>query len=179
MNRMLTRMRAANRSPDSIVIMGVSGSGKTVVGRLLAARLGWAFHDADDFHPAENVRKMEAGMPLDDSDREPWLTRLAAVLDTASGGPPLVLACSALKRRYRQRLGLPHPARRLVSLTGPADLLRKRIEQRAGHFMPATLLDSQLATLEPPAAAELPIVIDISAAPEALVERIMAALGLP
>jgi gluconokinase len=179
MNRMLARMRPANRPPDAIIIMGVSGSGKTVVGRLLAARLGWAFHDADDFHPAENVRKMEAGQPLTDTDREPWLGRLAALLDTASRDTPLVLACSALKRSYRQRLGLPHPARRLVSLTGPADLLRKRIEQRAGHFMPAALLDSQLATLEPPAAAELPIVIDVSAAPEALAERITAALGLP
>jgi gluconokinase len=166
-------------SPTAIVIMGVSGSGKTVVGHLLAARLGWAFHDADDFHPVENVRRMKSGQPLTDADREPWLTRLAALLDTAAEGTPLVLACSALKRSYRQRLGLPHPGRRLVSLVGPADLLRKRIEQRAGHFMPATLLDSQLATLEPPAAAERPIEIDVAAAPEALVERITAALRLP
>jgi gluconokinase len=159
-------------SPTAIVIMGVSGSGKTVVGHLLAARLGWAFHDADDFHPVENVRRMKSGQPLTDADREPWLTRLAALLDTAAEGTPLV-------RSYRQRLGLPHPGRRLVSLVGPADLLRKRIEQRAGHFMPATLLDSQLATLEPPAAAERPIEIDVAAAPEALVERITAALRLP
>lgn len=166
--------------PAAIVLMGVSGSGKTEVGKRLAIRLGWRFLDADDFHPPENVRKMASGIPLDDADREPWLARLASELaDAIDRGQPVVLACSALKRAYRQRLGLPDLAVRLVQLDGPRELLLKRVEQRAGHFMPATLLDSQLATLEPPAAAESPIVIDASAPPEAIVGRITAALGLP
>jgi carbohydrate kinase (thermoresistant glucokinase family) len=166
--------------PAAIVVMGVSGSGKTVVGRRLAKRLGWRFLDADDVHPAANVQKMASGVPLDDADREPWLARLASELaDAIARGQPVVLACSALKRAYRGQLGLPDPAIRLVHLDGPREVLRKRAEQRAGHFMPATLLDSQLATLEPPGAAESPIVIDVSAPPEAIVEQITAALRLP
>jgi len=172
--------RPAAPLPAAIVVMGVSGAGKTVVGRGLADRLGWAFHDADEFHPAANVAKMRAGQPLTDADRMPWLERLAAMLAAAvAGGPPAVLACSALARRHREALGL-HAARiRLVHLTGPPAVIRQRIEQRAGHFMPATLLDSQLAALEPPQAAESPILIDVSAEPEEIVGRIMAALGLP
>jgi len=166
--------------PAAIVVMGVSGAGKTVVGRGLADRLAWAFHDADEFHPPANVAKMRAGQPLTDADREPWLERLAAVLAAAvAGGPPLVLACSALARRHRDALGLPAARIRLVHLTGPPAVIRQRIEQRAGHFMPATLLDSQLAALEPPPAAETPIVVDVSAEPEEIVGRITAALGLP
>jgi len=166
--------------PAAIVVMGVSGVGKTVVGRGLADQLGWAFHDADEFHPAANVAKMRSGVPLTDVDRQPWLDRLAALLaDATDGGPPLVLACSALASRHRAALGLPRARIRLVHLTGPADVIRKRIEQRAGHFMPATLLDSQLAALEPPQAAETPIVVDVSAEPEEIVRRITAALGLP
>ena len=164
----------------AIVVMGVSGSGKSHVGRLLAERLGWAFADADDFHPAANVAKMRSGVPLDDADRGPWLAALAGLLQAAlADGQPLVLACSALKRAYRERLGLPQPGIRLVLLTGPAELLRKRIEQRAGHFMPATLLDSQLATLEPPCEDERPLVIDVSESAENVVGRLTAALGLP
>lgn len=164
----------------AIVLMGVSGSGKTVIGRLLAERLGWAFRDADEFHPEANVAKMRAGNPLDDADRGPWLDALAAVLRAAvAGGPPLVLACSALKRAHRVRLGLPAAGVRLVHLAGSPEVIRKRIEQRAGHFMPASLLDSQLAALEPPGADEHAIVVDVSPAQEAIVQRIMAALGLP
>ena len=164
----------------AIVVMGVSGSGKSHVGRLLAERLGWAFADADDFHPAANVAKMRSGVPLDDADRGPWLAALAGLLQAArADGQPLVLACSALKRAYRHRLGLPQPGIRLVHLTGPAVVLRKRIEQRAGHFMPATLLDSQLATLEPPSEDERPLVVDVSESAENVVGRLTAALGLP
>lgn len=171
---------ATSFHPGAIVVMGVCGSGKSVVGRMLAGRLGWRFLDADDFHPAENLRKMESGIPLADADREPWLDRLAAEVSNAmAGGPPLVLACSALRRAYRTRLGLPHAGIRLVHLDGAPALLRKRVEQRAGHFMPAALLDSQLAILEPPAADESPIVVDVSADPEAIVRGITAALGLP
>ena len=166
--------------PAAIVVMGVSGSGKTEIGRRLAERLGWVFRDADEFHPAKNVAKMRAGIPLDDDDRGPWLEALAAVLDTATcAGPPLVLACSALKRSYRARLGLPHDRIRLVELDGSPELIRKRIEQRAGHFMPAALLDSQIALLEPPGPEERPIVVDVAAEPDAIVRRVTAALGLP
>ena len=166
--------------PAAIVIMGVSGSGKTEIGRRLAGRLGWAFRDADDFHPAENVAKMRAGIPLDDGDRAPWLATLSALLAEAIAvGPPLVLACSALKRRHRCRLGLPTAGIRLVHLDGPPGLIRKRIEQRAGHFMPAALLDSQLLALERPGPDENAIVVDVSSEPDAIVRAITAALGLP
>ena len=165
-------------SPAAIVIMGVSGCGKTEIGRRLAERLGWTFRDADEFHPAENIAKMRAGVPLVDADREPWLAALAAVLERAvTGGPPLVLACSALKRGHRTRLGLPRDAIRLVHLDGPPELIRKRIEQRAGHFMPATLLDSQLGSLEPPGPDEHAIVVDVSPEPDAILRSIEAALG--
>jgi gluconokinase len=166
--------------PTAIIVMGVSGSGKTEIGRRLAERLGWAFRDADEFHPAKNVAKMRAGIPLDDGDRGPWLEALAVVLDTAtSAGPPLVLACSALKRSHRERLGLPHDRMRLVQLDGAPELIRKRIEQRAGHFMPAALLDSQLSALERPGPDEDAIVVDVSSEPDAIVRRVTAALGLP
>jgi gluconokinase len=166
--------------PAAIVVMGVSGCGKTKIGRTLAMRLGWTFRDADELHPAGNVAKMRAGIPLDDADRNPWLTTLAGVLDEAvASGPPLVLACSALKRRYRTRLGLPAERIRLVHLDGATELIRKRIEQRAGHFMPATLLDSQLEALERPGPDEDAIVIDVSSEPDAIVREVMAALGLP
>jgi gluconokinase len=170
----------ADQLPAAIVVMGVSGAGKTVVGRRLADRLGWEFHDADGFHPAANVAKMRAGTPLTDADRQPWLERLAAFLSAAvAGSPPVVLACSALARRHREALGLPNARIRLVHLSGTPEVIRSRLVQRAGHFMPATLLDSQLAALEPPQAAETPIVIDVSGEPEEIVGRIAAALGLP
>jgi carbohydrate kinase (thermoresistant glucokinase family) len=176
---MLEPMPAAS-SPAAIVIMGVSGSGKTEIGRRLAERLGWAFRDADEFHPAENIAKMRAGVPLVDADREPWLAALAAVLQrVVTEGPPLVLACSALKWGHRTRLGLPRTPIRLVHLDGPPGVIRRRIEQRAGHFMPATLLDSQLAALERPGPDENAIVVDVSPEPDAIVQAIAAALGLP
>lgn len=176
---MLSPMAAPHR-PAAIVLMGVSGSGKTEIGRRLAQRLGWAFRDADEFHPTANVAKMRAGIPLDDRDREPWLASLAAVLrEAVAGRPQLVLACSALKRAHRGRLGLPAAGVRLVHLHGEPDVIRKRIEQRAGHFMPASLLDSQLQALEPPGADEDAIVVDVSSEPDGIVRQIMAALGLP
>ena len=164
-------------APRAVVVMGVCGAGKTEIGRRLADVLGWTFRDADDFHPPANVAKMRAGTPLVDADRWPWLDALAVVLrDAVSGGTPTVLACSALARRYRDRLGLPTPRIRLVHLADPSGLIRKRIEQRAGHFMPAALLDSQLALLEPPAPDERPIVVDVAAAPESIVRAIVAGL---
>ncbi len=161
-----------------VVVMGVSGSGKTVVGRILADRLGWDFRDADAFHPPANVERMSRGIPLTDAERWPWLNALHDVI-TASintdGG--LVLACSALARRYRERMGIGRNGVRLVFLDGPASLIRARIEARRDHFMPATLLDSQLAVLEKPTPDERPLVVGIEAAPEQIAARIAAALG--
>jgi len=157
--------------------MGVCGAGKTEIGRRLAEALRWPFLDADDFHPPANVEKMRVGTPLTDADRWPWLDALAAVLhEAAAGRGNTVLACSALARRYRDRLGLPHPLIRLVHLDDAGDVIRRRIEQRAGHFMPAALLDSQLALLERPDANERPIVVDVASEPAAIVNSILAAL---
>jgi len=164
--------------PTVVVLMGVSGCGKTEVGRQLAARLGWRFCDADDFHPAANVERMRAGIPLTDADRLPWLDVLAAVVRGGlAEGDGLVLACSALARRYRERLGLPHPAVLLVHLDGPAAVIRSRLEARAGHFMPPALLESQCAALERPGPDERPLTVDIAEDPDAIVRRIVGELG--
>jgi gluconokinase len=163
--------------PRAVVVMGVCGAGKTEIGRRLAAALHWTFLDADDFHPPTNVAKMRAGTPLTDADRWPWLDALAAVLrDAAAGQGNTVLACSALARRYRDRLGLPHPLIRLVHLDDAGGVIRQRMEQRAGHFMPTALLDSQLALLERPAVDENPIVVDVAREPDAIVSSVLAAL---
>jgi gluconokinase len=170
------------RSPFRVVlVMGVSGSGKTVVGRLLAAAIGWTFRDADDLHPPENVARMRSGQPLTDADREPWLRSLAAVVDAAlaTTGPGLVLAWSALKRTYRDRLRVADPRVKLVHLSGPETILRERISARVGHYMPASLLTSQLATLEPPEADERALVIDVIDPPETLAARILEELAPP
>ena len=162
-----------------VVVMGVSGIGKTVVGRALADRLDWTFRDADTFHPPENVERMSRGIALTDSERWPWLDALAeqisSVLDGGMNGG-LVLACSALARRYRDRMGLGREGVRLVSLDGPPELIRARIAARRDHFMPATLLDSQLAALERPTPDERPIVVRIDAPPEAIAAEIVTAL---
>lgn len=148
----------------SVVVMGVSGSGKTTMGELLAARLGVPFVDGDDLHPAANVEKMRSGHPLTDEDREPWLDVIGARLAES----PVVIACSALKRVYRDRLRTAAPRLRLVYLRGSAGLLRHRMERRVGHYMPPRLLESQLATLEPPEDDERPIVLDVTGDPDAL-----------
>lgn len=141
--------------------MGVSGSGKSTVGALLAARLGVPFVDGDALHPASNVAKMAAGIPLDDDDRAPWLDAVGARL--AQGG--VVVACSALRRAYRDRLRDAAPAARFVLLHGNRDLLASRIAERVGHFMPAALLASQLAILELPTPGEEVRVYDIALPP--------------
>ncbi|MFM8734555.1 MAG: gluconokinase [Pirellulales bacterium] len=165
-------------SPRALVVMGVCGAGKTEIGRRLADALQWTFRDADDFHPPANVAKMRSGTPLNDADRWPWLDALAAVLqDAVTGGGTTVLACSALARRYRDRLGLPHPLVRLVHLDDAGGVIRQRLERRAGHFMPSGLLDSQLAVLERPTADERPIVVDVASEPEAIVRSILESLG--
>ncbi|QDA61447.1 gluconokinase [Hymenobacter jejuensis] len=133
------------------IVMGVSGSGKTTVGRLLASQLTLPFHDADDFHSAANVAKMRAGTPLTDADRQGWLADLADGITTWERAGGAVLACSALKESYRRTLqaGAQNPLR-WVFLDGSVELLRSRLQARKGHYMGAALLDSQLATLEPP-----------------------------
>ena len=154
-----------------VVVMGVSGCGKSTLGRALAAALATRFVDADDLHPAENIAKMAAGQPLDDADRAPWLDRCAAAL--AAG--PVVLACSALKRRYRDRLRVAAPDLRLIHLAAPQSLLAERLVARSGHFMPAGLLPSQFAALEAPE-GEGALVLDAMAPPEAQLAAALRAL---
>ena len=164
--------------PDVIIVMGVAGSGKTVIGRLLAEALHAEFVDADDFHPPENVAMMREGVPLDDAARGPWLDRLAGLIETAiQKHRRMVLACSALRRSYRLRLGVGRPEVRLVHLEGDESLLRERLEQRTGHFMPASLLASQCALLERPTDDERPIRVDIAPPPDTLLRHIITALG--
>ena len=161
--------------PVVVVVMGVAGSGKTTVGQRLADALGAAFEEGDDYHPAANVEKMRGGVPLTDADRAPWLRRLAAGIDLwRDQGRRTVLACSALKESYREVLiGGRHDVA-LVHLTGPEALIRMRLEARVGHYMPAQLLASQLASLEPPGDA---ITVDVAPAPERIVEAILGRLG--
>ena len=157
-----------------ILLMGVAGAGKTTVGEALAASLGWTFRDADADHPKENVAKMARGEPLDDADRRPWLERLRARIDAAlASGEGLVLACSALKERYRVLLGTGRPEVETVFLDAPAEVLAERLRARAGHFFPESLLASQLQTLEPPHDA---LVVDATQPVEAIVAEIRNAL---
>jgi gluconokinase len=159
-----------------ILLMGVSGAGKTAVGRRLAERLGWTFHDGDDLHPPANVRKMAAGQPLDDDDRRPWLDAIrAAIAAEEAGGRDAIFACSALKEAYRRRLTAGTRDVRIVYLRGAPALIEERLRNRRGHFFDARLLPSQLATLEEPADA---VVVDVGAALEVVVSRVIRALGL-
>jgi gluconokinase len=152
-----------------IVVMGVSGSGKSSFGAALAQALALPFADADAFHPAANIRKMQAGTPLTDEDRWPWLDALGAWLAAQPGGG--VVACSALRRAYRDRLRAAAPGLRLVHLEGAPALITARQAARPGHFMPPTLMDSQFATLEPPAPDEDALVLDVALPLERLVPK--------
>jgi gluconokinase len=153
-----------------LILMGVSGSGKTTVGRLLAHDLGWPFVDADDYHPPANVEKMRRGEALTDADRAPWLDALHEVIAAiARDGRSAVLACSALKQAYRDRLVDGIAGVRFVYLRGDASLIRLRLARRSGHFMPVALLQSQVDTLEEPVDA---LAIDIDAAPQEIAARI-------
>jgi gluconokinase len=158
-----------------LVLMGVSGSGKTTVGKVLAQSLGWTFVDADDYHPAANVAKMHQGIPLTDDDRRPWLQALRRVVDEAcTRGENLVLACSALKHAYQEYLHAD-PCVHYVYLSGSEELIQQRIAARKGHFMDPHLLHSQFETLEPPADA---IQVDITPSPEVIAAEIRHKLGL-
>ncbi|GAA1685506.1 gluconokinase [Microcella alkalica] len=164
--------------PDrpSLVLMGVSAAGKTVVGRDAAARAGVVFLDADDLHPASNVAKMAAGHPLDDADRAPWLD---AVGEALRDHRPCVMACSALKRSYRARLRELAPGTLFALLDVPRPVLEQRLSTREGHYMPATLLDSQLATLESPAPGELVTMLDGERSIPQLAQEVADLLAVP
>ena len=156
--------------------MGVSGSGKSTVGRALAGRLGWDFAEGDDLHPPENIAKMAAGTPLTDDDRRPWLERIAAwIRDERAHGRNGVVTCSALKREYRGILAVDGV--RFVYLRGSVGLLEQRLKRRTGHFMSARLLGSQLQTLEEPAEDEDALPLDVGRTPDELVDEIVAWLG--
>ncbi|HEV7458867.1 MAG TPA: gluconokinase [Roseococcus sp.] len=150
-----------------LLVMGVSGSGKSSFGAALAEALALPFADADAFHPPANIAKMQAGTPLTDEDRWPWLDALGAWLAARPG----VVACSALKRAYRDRLRDAAPGLRLIYLEGAPDLIAARQAARPGHFMPASLMASQFATLEPPGADENPLVLDVAEPVERLVAQ--------
>ena len=159
-----------------IVLMGVTGSGKTTVGEQLAQQLGWAYYDADDFHPAANVHKMASGTPLTDEDRWPWLETLSAAIGQwlrAEQGA--ILGCSALKQSYRDILARGRPGVQIVHLKGPKALIAQRLETRQHRYMPASLLDSQFTTLEEPHDA---LSVDIGPSPAAIAATICTALQL-
>ena len=161
--------------PSVLVVIGVSGSGKTTVAALLAGRLRWDFEDADDLHPAANVAKMHAGIPLTDADRWPWLHAVAGWIDaTRAAGRHGVVACSALKRRYRDIIIGDRPDVQLVHLKGDQNLIRTRLACRHGHFMPAGLLESQFEALEEPTADERPIVVSIDRRPREIVDELLS-----
>jgi carbohydrate kinase (thermoresistant glucokinase family) len=160
-----------------VILMGVAGAGKTTVGELLAQRLGARFIEGDSFHPAENVAKMRAAVPLTDADRMPWLRAIAAEIGRClQAGEGAVIACSALKRAYREILVGGRREVRVVYLEGSRDLIQERLDKRRGHYMPPSLLPSQFAALEEPSADEAPIDVDVSRTPEQIVAAILTAL---
>jgi gluconokinase len=163
-----------------LILAGVSGSGKTTVGTVIAQRLHWRFADADEFHPAANIEKMRAGIPLTDEDRWPWLQAIGAWMDArAADGESAVIACSALRRRYRDMLLRGRPAARIVVLTADPALLARRVTARPGHFFPGRLLGSQLATLEPPRPDEPAVTAVRADQPAGAVADAIMALLLP
>jgi gluconokinase len=160
-----------------VVLFGVSGAGKTTLGRLLAAELGWQFYDGDDFHPAPNIQKMRRSIPLDDADRAPWLETLRALINKCiDSGENAVLACSALKESYRRVLTVDPDQVKLVYLKADYALLEERLKNRRGHFMRPELLNSQFAALEEPQGNAT--VVEVDQSPAKIVDRIRAALNL-
>jgi gluconokinase len=174
-------VQPAGRAPDPlpavVIVMGVSGCGKSTVGTLLAGRLRWEFEDGDWFHPAANVDKMHRGIPLTDDDRAPWLRAIRAWIDrTSDAGRHAVIACSALKRAYRDVLIGDRARTRLVFLKGSEELIARRIATRHEHFMPPSLLHSQFVALEEPGPDENPIVVSIEPRPNEIVALILSTL---
>jgi ribose 5-phosphate isomerase A len=174
----LDSARAHPGGPPILVIMGVSGTGKSTVAQELAARLGWAFEEGDQLHPEANVAKMHAGIPLTDADRQPWLERVAAWIDgQRAKKQPGIVTCSALKRAYRQIIIGDRPEVRLVYLRGSKDVIAKHLAGRRGHFMPPSLLQSQIDTLEEPGPDEDPLTIDVGSPAGQLAGEIIQVLG--
>jgi gluconokinase len=162
----------------SVVVMGVTGSGKTTVATEVARRLGWEFTEGDDHHPPANVEKMRAGTPLDDDDRRPWLRELAAWIGAHEAeGRSCVLTCSALKRRYRDLLRDGHPSVWFAHVSGPQELITERVTARQGHYMPPSLVPSQFATLEPLGDDEPGRLVPASGSPEQVVDDLLADLA--
>ncbi|MBF6050677.1 gluconokinase [Streptomyces eurocidicus] len=162
-------------APRVVAVMGVSGTGKTTIGPLVAAALGVPYAEGDDFHPAANIAKMSSGTPLDDADRAPWLDAIGAWAHGRAGLGGVV-SCSALKRAYRDRLRAAAPGIVFLHLTGDRELIAERMAARKGHFMTGRLLDSQFATLEPLDADEAGVAVDVTPGPEAIAERATTAL---
>ncbi|OII60465.1 gluconate kinase [Streptomyces sp. CC53] len=163
------------RTPLVVVVMGVSGTGKSTVGPLVADRLGVPYAEGDDFHPAANVAKMTAGVPLEDADRWPWLDAIGRWARGRAGRGGVV-SSSALKRAYRDRLRQEHPGLVFLHLTGDRALIEERMAARRGHFMPTALLDSQFGALQPLGEDEAGVAVDVSGTPEETADRAAAAL---
>jgi gluconokinase len=169
----------AGKMPCALVVMGVSGSGKSTIADKLAERLRWSYEDGDKYHPASNVAKMSAGHPLTDEDRWPWLQAIADEIDrVCRAGQHAVIACSALKRAYRDILVHGRDDVRIVYLNGTQKLIADRLARRKDHFMPPGLLASQFRTLEPPDRSEMPVTVSIDASVDAIVDDIVRQLGL-
>jgi ribose 5-phosphate isomerase A len=176
--RRLDSARAHRGTPPILVIMGVSGSGKSTIAEEISARLGWPFEEGDSLHPEANIAKMHAGIPLTDADRLPWLERVAAWIDEQRAKKqPAVITCSALKRSYRQIIIGDRPEVRLVYLRGGRDLVAGHLAGRHGHFMPAALLRSQIDTLEEPDPSEDPLTVDLGGSAAQIAEEIIRLLG--
>ena len=171
------RMMVVADETSVVLVMGVSGSGKTTIGALLAEHLHWPFEDGDDLHPPANVAKMRRGTPLTDDDRWPWLDAVAEWIDQQRRAGHGVVTCSALKRTYRDRLLKGRGDVRLVYLRGEYDLVASRQAARQGHFMPSSLVQSQFATLEEPGADEHPLIISVDRRPQDIVAQIVTELG--
>lgn len=167
------------RRPDIVVVMGVSGSGKTTVAQGISTAMGWEFAEGDDFHPEANLAKMHAGTPLTDEDRWPWLERIGDWISAReAAGESAVVTCSALRRAYRDVLRRGRPHVRFLHVTAPAEVVQDRMEQRQGHYMPASLLPSQLALLEPLAPDEPGVVVSNEGSAAQVLDRALSALGL-
>jgi gluconokinase len=166
-------------APTILVVMGVSGSGKTTIATLLSKKLGWPFRDADEFHPKPNIVKMKSGVPLTDDDRWPWLHAIAAFIDgQRARGTHAIVTCSALKRSYRAIIVGMRPDVRLIYLKGDKALLARRLKKRHGHFMPALLLQSQFDALEEPGDDENPVTVSVDGTPAEIAEEVIAKIGL-
>ncbi|WP_018655867.1 gluconokinase [Actinomadura flavalba] len=168
----------SEQKPHIVLVMGVAGSGKSTIGKLLAGALGYEYTEGDDYHTPANVAKMREGKPLTEADREPWLRSLAAFIgDRLDDGRPAVVACSALKRKYREALHAEDPRVLIVYLDGDRATITRRLVERSGHFFRADLIASQFRDLEPPADDENALYVPVTDPPDAIVERVMDYLG--